>query len=140
MGWRRAGLRVGMETVSGEGDEGNGETLDGGEEFEDLGSFSGGREGEDEVAAHDHAKISVESFGGMEVEGWGSGGCEGGGEFAADESAFAHSGDDDASGAGEDEFDGAIKRRSHGAAEAVGETAESFSFDADDVFSSGHDE
>jgi hypothetical protein len=130
---------VGVKAVAGEGDERNSEALDGGEEFENLSGFARGREREDKIATHDHAEISVESFGGMEVESGSSGGCEGGGEFAADESALAHAGDDDASGAVEDEGEGALEVGGHGTADAIGETAESFGFNADYVFGSGHD-
>jgi hypothetical protein len=129
-----------MEGVSGEGDDWDSDALDGGQEFEDFGGFSGGGESQDEVAAHDHAEISVQGFGGMEVEGGGSGGCEGGGEFAADESTLAHAGDDDASGAGEDEFEGALEVGGHGPADAVGEAAQGFGFNAYNVFGSSHDD
>lgn len=80
----------------------------------------------------------MEGFGGMEVEGRSSSGGKGGGELAADESTFTHAGDDDATGTGEDAVKGALEIGGHGSSDAVSKAAQSFSFDANDVFTCGH--
>ncbi len=81
----------------------------------------------------------MQGFGGMQVERRRSGGGEGGGELAANQSALAHAGDDDASGAAENEFEGAREVGGHGASDAVCEAAQRLGFNANDVFTSGHD-
>ena len=92
--------------IAGESDERHFQTLQCFEETEDFFGFAAVGDGEQGVAASEHAQIAVESFGGVKKKGRRAGTGKGGGNFSADEARFAHAGDDDAAFAGEEKVDG----------------------------------
>lgn len=122
-----------VEVVAGEGNEGGADALDEGEKADKFLRLAGGGEGDEHVAGHKHADVSVDGFGGVEEERGGPGGGEGGGDFASDDAAFAHAADDHASVAAGEQVDGAKEVGSHSAFEAMGESLEGVGFDVDDV-------
>jgi len=121
---------------SGEADDGHAEAGEDGQQAEQFFGLAGVGEGEDEVAAGEHAEVAVEGFDGMEEAGGGSGGVHGGGDFAGDDAGFSDAGEGDAMAAGSglrEQREGGVERRFHLAFEAVGETLERGGFDADEV-------
>ena len=115
--------------IAGERDEGDFEALEGFEEIDDFLGFAAVGDGEERVAAGEHAEIAVEGFGGMKKKGWRAGAGEGGGDFAADEAGLAHAGDDDAAFAGEEEIDGVDE----GGVEAREDILDGLGFDAENA-------
>ncbi len=101
---------------------------------EDLFRFPAGGEGQHNISANDHTEISVYGVDGMHEEGGSSNRTKRGGDFSGDDAALAHAGHDDTATAGIHEFDGVIKGVGHGPGNAVGQGAQRFGFDANDVF------
>ena len=93
-------------SLAGQRDERHLQALQRFEQADDFFGFAAVGDGQDGVAAREHAEIAVQRFGGMQEEGWRAGAGKRGGDFSADEAGFAHAGDDDAAFAGEQEVDG----------------------------------
>ena len=104
-----------------DGDDFDGEALEGGQEVEQFLGFARIAERDDEIAVIDNAEVAVEGVHAVENDAGGPGAGERGGDFAADVAGFADADDDELAPAAErihDEFDsldeGAVKQAAHG--------------------------
>ena len=86
---------------AGEGDKAHLQPLQGFEQTHDLFGFAAVGDGQESVAAGEHAHIPVKSFGRVQEKGGGSRAGECCGDFSSDEAGFSHAGDHDAAFAGE---------------------------------------
>src|SRR6185437_6524325 len=71
-----------VEAVAGNADHRNLQALHGGQQLQNLFRLAAGGEGQDHVAAHQHAQIAMQGLRRMEEERGGAGGAEGSGHFA----------------------------------------------------------
>src|ERR1019366_8908275 len=134
-------LRLGSEIVASHGDERHCEPLHRGQKLHDFGGFAAGGKCEHNIAADHHSQVAVQGFGGMEKKSWVSGGRQRGGHFASDDSALAHSGDDDATGTVVEQLDGALEIARHRSGDTIGECAQCFGLGAHDSLANiFHDE
>ena len=92
--------------IAGQSDERNFEALERFEEMNDFFGLAAVRDGDERVAAREHAEVAVERFGGMKKERWSAGAGERCRNFSRDEAGLAHAGENDAAFAGEEEVDG----------------------------------
>jgi hypothetical protein len=101
-----AGFSKRGTNISSEGDDRRFEAFEGFKEADDFFSFAAIGNGKDGIATCEHAKIAMQSFGGMQEKGGGAGAGESGGNFSADQSGFANASDGHAAFASEKEIDG----------------------------------
>ena len=115
--------------VAGQSDEWDFEAFERFEETDDFFGFAAVGDGDQSVAASEHAEVAVESFAGMKKERWRAGAGECGGDFSRDEAGLAHAGEDDAAFAGEEEIDGFFE----GGVEACKNVLDGLGFDFEDA-------
>ena len=84
---------------------------------------------DDHIVGSQHAQIAVRRFGGVQKLRRSAGAGEGGGDFAADETGFAHAGDDHAAFAAVEQLDGLLEA----GVEALDEAGDGFGLDAQDA-------
>src|SRR5580698_10730719 len=95
----------------------------------DFFGFAAVGDGDEHVAAREHAEVAVEGFAGVKKEGWSAGAGECCRYLARDETGFSHAGENDAAFAGEEKIDGFFE----GGVEAREDVLDGLGFEFEDA-------